>query len=605
MAYTLGMPDPTVPRAAAPRTGSPLPLRLALGILLAATALAYLPALSGEFVSDDHDYVEQNPFLRRGLTASAVAEAFRSDWAGNWHPLTWLSHGLDVELFGFEPAGHHAVNVLLHLANTLLLFVLVRRLTGAPWRSFAVAALFALHPLNVESVAWISERKNLLSMLLGILCLLAFEGYARRGGALRYGLSLVAFAAGLAAKPMLVTLPAVLLLLDRWPLRRRGVARLVLEKLPFFALAAASSVVTLWAQRSFIMPLEHYPVGSRAANALISYALYLKRAFVPTGLAAVYPHAGRAIPFAAAGAALLVLAAIGAAAWRLRRTWPALGVGYLWFLGTLVPMIGVVQVTAQGMADRYAYLSHVGVFLAAAFAPVALPRPRRRLAGALGAVALLAFAAITARQCGFWRDNPTLYERALAVTGPNVQAHWACATALRRSGRADEAVLHLRRITEISPDLAEGWSALARTLGRIGRREEAVAVLGRLLAMGDPDPKALNNVAYALCEMSLPREAIPGFERAIALAPEQPGAWLNLGLALSVIGEPDRAIPRYRRAIELGTSALAEFGLASALEETGRPEEALRHYRRSLELDPSSGNPAHVGLRRLDPGSGR
>lgn len=419
------------------------------GALALLTVLAFLPSLgNGYVILDDPLYVTTNHEVRQGITRDGAAWALTANVANNWHPLTVLSHMLDVEVFGLPPAGHHLTSLLLHLAGVLLLFEALRRMTGAVYRSALVAALFAVHPTRVESVAWISERKDVLSGLFFMLALLAYLGWVRRPSAGRYLLVALAMALGLAAKPMLVTLPCVLLLLDFWPLGRRGLGRLTLEKIPLFALSAASSLVTLHYQKTSMAPLDVLPWDLRLANAAVSYVAYLGKAFLPRNLAALYPFPMEIPAWKTAGALLLLAIVTAFAIWRARKS-PWLLVGWLWFLGTLVPVIGLVQVGRQAMADRYTYLPFIGLFLAVVWGLAELMElverrgALRPVLGALAILAILGLAGMARAQTRHWRDSVTLFRHALAVTGDNPLARRGLAKALaavRQEGAHGHAV---------------------------------------------------------------------------------------------------------------------------------------------------------------------
>jgi tetratricopeptide (TPR) repeat protein len=507
--------------------------------LLAAVAALYAPALGFEFLAyDDTVYVSRNPHLAAGWTAEGVRWAFTNAHAGNWHPLTWLSHLLDVAWFGLEPAGHHATNVALHALNAGLVFGVLHALTGQRGRSFAVAALFALHPLQLESVAWVAERKNLLSTSFGLLALLAYAGYARRGGAARMLAVAAWLAASLMAKAMLVTLPFLLLLLDVWPLRRAaGARRRVLEKLPLFALSAVVSAIVYVSQSSAgaMEPAAHLPLLWRIAWLPIAYVGYLAHALWPVGLAVLYPHPliaeGATLPGARVALALALLLGLSAlAVWRHRRGQPAAWIGWLWFLGTLVPVSGIVQVGWQGLADRYAYVPLIGLLVAGVWSAAdalerALPPARRVPAAALASALVCALLALAARaQLGYWERSHTLFERAIAVTGPNpvmhnelgvllagersfgpARAHFEKAiglaprwgapylnlgSLLRTLGLPAQALPHLERAVALAPDGIPARVALANVLLDLGRRDEARSQLEQALALDPFDPRA-------------------------------------------------------------------------------------------------------------------
>ncbi|MFL6195873.1 MAG: hypothetical protein ACJ75H_16965 [Thermoanaerobaculia bacterium] len=415
---------------------SPAVLAAALALL---TVLAYLPSLRNGFVNlDDGIYVTGNPHVRQGITRAGLVWAATANVGNNWHPLTVLSHMLDCELFGLNPAGHHATSLLLHTANTVLLFLVLLGMTGAAWRSALVAALFAVHPTHVESVAWIAERKDVLSGLFWILALGAWAFYARRPSPGRYLLVALLMILGLMSKPMGVTLPFVLLLLDVWPLERLslGWRRLVIEKLPLLALSAASSVVTLLYQRTSLAPLEALPWTPRLENAAVSCAAYLGKILLPRNLAVFYPMPAE-IPLWKAAAALLLIAGLTILVLRAVRRAPWLLVGWLWFLITLVPVLGLVQVGRQAMADRYLYIPSIGLFLAIAWGIAGLID--RRIAIALSIAALLALAVNTRVQIGYWHDGVALFRHSLEVTGDNPVARLGLARA-RAERRASEEV---------------------------------------------------------------------------------------------------------------------------------------------------------------------
>ena len=430
---------------------------------VAITVVAYAQVWRFDFVSfDDQVYVTGNPMVRAGLTWAGIVSAFTGTYAANWHPVTWLSHMLDVELFGLNSGPHHVVNLLLHAANTLLVWLVLRRMTGSVYRSALVAALFGVHPLHVESVAWVAERKDVLSTCFALLTFWYYAGYVQRKTTWRYAAALVCFALGLMAKPMLVTLPMLLLLLDFWPLRRmagltnpaEGDAptpwrRILWDKAPFFALSALTSVATVIAQQrgGAMATLDVIPLGVRAANALIGYAMYLWTTVWPVRLAALYPHEpSPSMTMAIAGGVVLIGITITIV--RTARTQPYLAVGWFWFVGTLVPVSGVMQVGFQARADRFTYLPHIGLFVAIVWGLAALASrwqvPRRAVAvAALTVVVVLA--GTTRIQAGYWRDGVTLWERAVAVTKPSGRTYSNLGASLAGAGRHAEAVTAYRQ----------------------------------------------------------------------------------------------------------------------------------------------------------------
>ncbi len=535
-----------IPGLRRPRAGAERPpeatarlrsLGLALGLAVL-TVLVFAPVVGNDFVSlDDPAYVTANRQVRRGLTAEGFAWAWGAEVAANWHPLTLLSHMLDCELYGLYPGGHHLTSLLLHAANAVLLFLVWRRLTGAAARSAVVASLFAVHPLHVESVAWIAERKDVLSGFFFLLTLAAWLGWVRRPTTRRYLLALLAFLLGLLAKPMLVTVPFVLLLLDVWPLERlprgapaaeirRALGRLVREKLPFFLAALAAGVVTLFTQREAMFPLAALPPAQRAANALLAYAAYLGDTLWPRGLAVFYPLPPAQPAWRVALAAALFAALTALALARLRRS-PWLAVGWLWFAGMLVPVIGLLQVGSQGRADRYTYLPSIGLFVAVVWEVCALVRRRERPArrpgatrAVLAAAALLVIAslAVAARaQVATWRDSLTLFRHALAVTERNLLAEMRVGTELARRGDHAGAERHLRAAVRIAPGAPRPQAALGRWLHERGR----------------------------------PGEALPHLRQASRLRPRDARLQLRLGIVLAELGRTEEARARFRRALEL------------------------------------------------------
>ncbi len=506
---------PSPERPAAPAWGV-----AALAVAIAAAALAIHSGVRADaFLHFDDDlYVTDNPWVRDGLTWRGVAWAFRTLHAANWHPLTWLSHMLDVQLFGLDPGAHHLVNAAIHALNAALLLVVLARLTGAPLRSAAVALLFAVHPLRVESVAWVAERKDVLAACFGLLTLAAYERYARRPTLRRYAPVPVALAASLLSKPSWVTAPFLLLLLDVWPLQRvaapwaprdarcppsppRALRTLLLEKLPLLALSAASSVITLVAQRrgGAVVSLAHLDLGDRIANALVSSVRYLWKHAWPSPLAPLYPlPAGGWSITATLGAAALLGAVTVAVLWNLRR-WPWAAVGWGWFLGTLVPVLGLVQVGSQAMADRYTYLPGIGLTVAVVWSVARgverLGRPAQVAAGA-GALAVAAvLSVLTVRQERLWSDQETLFRHTVAVTEGNGRAHLVLSQALLEGGRPLEALAHAREAVRLDPSNPRAHKNLGFALYRTGLLEESAAELEQALALEPDYAEAHGNLA--------------------------------------------------------------------------------------------------------------
>jgi protein O-mannosyl-transferase len=611
-----------------------------VGVLLALASLAaYLPALESEFTNyDDPSYVTENALVRGGLTWAGVAGAF-TQHTGNWHPLTWLSHMLDCQLYGLHPAGHHLTNLLFHAANSVLLFLLLRCLTGTLWRSACVAALFALHPMHVESVAWVSERKDVLSGFFFLLTLWAYAQYAKEEcrrknvecrnevpasantqdatvtrltlHAMRYyGLALLLFALGLMSKPMLVTVPFVLLLLDYWPLQRWGVAPdslgpavrafglssvirhpLLLEKLPFFALAGASCVVTILVQHAggAVAPLEQIPPGLRLANVAVSYCRYIWKLIWPVDLAVIYPYVFHWAP----GAVLAAVAVLGAVTvvtiWQ-RRQRPYLLTGWAWYLGTLVPVIGLVQVGNQSMADRYTYLPAIGLFLILAWGAAELANAwiRCRAGVAWGVTALLVVCAIlTPRQVRHWRNTETLFRHALAVTTNNLIACNSLGFYYAEQQRLQDAASAFEAALAVNPESPHAWSGSARVLVEQKRYGEAIANCQRALQLNPRVAEAHSTLGVALMAVGRTNEAIVEYSEAIRLRPDYASAHYNLGNALARQGQYDQAQEHYRASLRSdGGSADAHNNLAYLLAREGKLDEAISQFRSALVLQP-------------------
>ncbi len=587
-------------------------LVLALALVVA-IAVVYAPVRGHQFLNyDDPEYVTENPVVRSGITAESVGWALVSVHHATWHPLTSLSHLVDVELFGLDAGAHLAVNVVLHALATLVLFAVLVGMTGARWPSAWVAALFALHPLHVESVAWVSERKDVLSGLFWMLTLACWLAYVRRPGPARYAAVVVVFVLGLLAKPMLVTLPFVLALLDLWPLGRWRAAtawRLVIEKLPLLALAAAVSVVTYLAQRhaGAIGSLAATPFSYRVGNALVSYVTYLRKTLWPSDLAVFYPpaatlHAGTAL------AAAAVLAAITVAAVRARRRHPYLLVGWLWYLGALVPVLGLVRQGDQAMADRFTYLPLVGVLVMAAWGAerlAATSTAARRVVVAGAAASAVACAVLSARQVRLWADSETLFRHALAVTHDNYVAHTNLGVALMERDAVDEALTHYRAAIAAAPGYADAHLDLGLALARLGRTEAAAAAYADAVRLDPTSAAAEYDWGLLLAERGDLAGAIAHYERALAIDPRHAKAENNLGWALAEQGRLEDAVTHYQRALALAPDLIATHNnLAVALEGLGRHDEALERYRTTVTLAPAEPR-AHANYAALLADRGR
>ncbi len=611
-------------------------------LLAAGTTLLYAHVAVHPFIHfDDNRYLTENPIVKGGLSWRGLGWAFTTLHASNWHPLTWLSHMLDVQLFGLDPGPHHLVNVAFHAANAALLFLVLVRMTGARGRSAFVAVLFAVHPLHVESVAWVAERKDVLSTFFGLLALGAYVRYAERPSPRRYALVALAFAASLLAKPMWVTFPLLLLLLDAWPLRRiAGLAlpteepqaaaqpasmqQLLIEKAPLLALALASSVVTMVAQNhGGALTGFELGLGPRLGNAAISYVKYLGKTFWPEPLAIFYPHPGDALPLGqAAGAAALLCVVTAAALWQARRQ-PWLTVGWLWFLGTLVPVIGVVQVGGQAMADRYTYLPIIGLFIALAWGAHHLLGAWRsgvplRVAAAVATVVLCA---ATWRQLGFWSDHDKLFQHAIEVTPDNALAQATLAEGLRFEGRLEDARPHAEEAVRINPYSAKHWNNLAMLHFDLGSLEQAREELQQATRVEPTYALSWSNLGQVELDLGQLDAAGQALHEATRLAPEDGKAWNRLGQVQVRAGDVQGALGAFREAVRVqpdyaaawtnlavlcqGTGLVAEAGGAFAavtraqpenpvvwrnlgvfLAKNGRPGDAAQAFQRALQLKP-------------------
>jgi Flp pilus assembly protein TadD len=554
--------------------------------LIALTLLAFWPVVDCGFVNfDDPEYVTANAVVQRGLTWSGVRWAFTTGTLGNYHPLTWLSLMLDRTLWGEGALGFHLTNVALHAINAVLLFLFLRRVTGATSRSLLVAALFAVHPLRVESVAWISARKDCLSALFGLLAIAAYARYAARPSASRYAGVACCFVASLLAKAMFVTLPAALLLLDHWPLRRpRSLRLLVLEKLPLLAIALVASWATFLVQRAggAVGGIDRYPVWTRLGNAAIAYFGHLAKTLVPTNLAVFYPHP-RTLQVTMLAVALATLIAITALVIARRRTAPWMLIGWLWFLGTLVPMIGLVQVGGHARADRYMYLPMIGLLVAVAWS---LPAMRRSCAVASIAL-VLTLSLVTRREIGHWRDSATLWQRAIAVTSDNYVAHANLGVELRRRGDADDAERHYRQALRIRPDWSTAHNGLGVLLAARGDADGAIAAYEAAIAARPEYAVAHRNLAGQLAHRGRSDDAIRHYHRAVELRPGDGVAHLLLGLELARRGDGPAARGHLETAAELQPKSRdAHYYAGVAAAEAGDLVAAAESLRAALRLAP-------------------
>ena len=604
--------------------------------LIAATIAAYWQVRNHDFVNyDDNRYVTENRRVQAGLSAEGLVWAFTGFHASNWHPLTWLSHMVDCELYGIKPKGHHLTNLLFHIANSLLLFLLLRRVTGALWRSAFAAALFALHPLHVESVAWVAERKDILSALFWILTTWAYVRYVESPGLGRYSSVLLLFALGLMAKPMLVTLPFVLLLMDYWPFRRFQfqesgddrkskrnessnnryqrfpVHHLVREKVPLLVVSAASSVVTYLAQQSggAVASLVSFPLEVRVANALVSYVNYIGKMILPYNLALLYPHP-QTVPIWKAAGACVFLLSISALAIRAGSRRPYLLVGWLWYLGTLVPVIGLVQVGSQAMADRYTYVPLIGLFIMVAWgmADLVTGLRYRKLVFAASAGGVLAALMIgTYWQVHHWHNSITLFQHSLEVTTGNWLAHNNLGNALAEQENLEKAIGHYSKALRIYPDCAMAHNNLGNALREKGEVNEAISHYTKALRIDSKYAEAHNNLGSALADQGRFEEAIRHCSEALQIKPDNAKIHCALAVGLAGQGRFQEAISHFSRALHLdpdfAEAHQAHNDLGIALNKISRFEQAIRHFSEAVRIKPDFAE-AHanlgIGLARKD-----
>ena len=650
-------------------------ITIVIYLFLAAISLAVFgQTIRYDFVNFDDDlYVYNAPAIQVGLTIKGIALAFTSPHARNWHPLATISHMLDCQLYGLKAGGHHATNIVLHTIAVLLLFRVLRQMTGAVWKSVVVAALFAVHPLHVESVAWVSERKDVLSAVFFILMLDAYVRYARAASITRYLAVAVLFAAGLMSKPMLVSVPAVLLLLDYWPLRRfeqpsstKGKAkilksgnqrhvirRLFLEKIPLLVLSAGSCVITFVLQKRAIGAIAPLPFLWRVQNAFASYVIYVWKTLWPTRLAVFYPHPNNTLAIWEVILAIGFLLAITVAAIVFRSERPYVFTGWFWYLGMLVPVIGLVQVGEQGHADRYTYLPHIGLFLLAVWLAAdvtAVRQSRSRFAVATAVVIIVALAWAAFIQTSYWRNSETLWTHALAVTSDNDFAHnnlgYLCvdrgeldkaishfetalrirssrqdthydvgsafvqmnlADALARKGQSDEAMVHYEEAIKLQPNYADAYYNRGNVLFAKGRIDEAIADWEKTLQIQPNDADAHTCLGNALLRQGSLKEAIAHYEKALALAPEDPHSRNNIAWVLATssdasIRDGARAVKFAREAVELSNSEDPKFlrTLAAAYAESSRFSEAVLTAKRGVQTATAQGKSAFANVLERD-----
>ncbi len=614
-------------------------------VLTLATLVVYWPVKNHEFIKyDDDKYITDNRNVKSGLNPESIRWAFTTGHASNWHPVTWMSHMLDCQIFGQNAGAHHLVNVFFHIINTLLLFIVLKRMTKALWLSAFVAALFGLHPLHIESVAWAAERKDVLSTFFWMLTMWAYVCYAEHPKVTRYLLALLFFIVGLMAKPMLVTLPFVLLLLDYWPLervrfgklineesqensiQRKSISHLLIEKIPFIFFSIVSCVVTFIVQRrtGAVQTIDTIDIKSRLCNAVVAYIGYIGKMIWPDNLAVLYPHPGNSLSMSKVVVCGLLLILLSICFIFLARRHKYLVVGWLWYVGTLVPVIGLVQVGVQAMADRYTYIPLIGLFIIAAWGVSDLFKSlsyRKVILGFCAVIILSAITIKTSQQLKYWQDSVTLFQHTLAVTQKNYVMHNNYANYLMDMGKLDDAVEHFNESLKIKPRAAEVHNNLGNALSRLEKLDDAIEHYKTALSLEsdfsdahynlaivlskqnkndeaikeyreslhfDPDNvDALSNLGFELAQQGNNEEAIEFYNKALAIEPENIIAHGRLGLALAGVEKFDEAIEEFRIVLKARPDDAEMWcNLGILLDRQGKTAEAIEQYRRALKIDP-------------------
>ena len=590
----------TTQAIAPPHTGRPLEWLLAIVVLAGLTWFVFGQTRTFTFVNwDDQEYITNNEIVREGLTRRGMAAAFTANLAGNWQPVTALSHQIDVQLFGLDAGAHHLMSVAIHFANGLLLLTLLYSLTRAPWRSAFVAAIFLVHPLHVESVAWVAERKDVLCALFSLLTMLGYVAYVRTPGAVRYVLVIGLFALALMAKPMAVSLPFLLLLLDVWPLKRLELTRMstrawtrpIVEKIPLVAMAAALGVITLMTQSQVgaVANLTYTPLPDRIVRAIVSYATYVWKTFWPIDLIAFYPR--QPISTAALAVSVVVLAGVTAFVIRERSRRPFLLVGWAWFVVSLAPVIGIIQVGDQAMADRYMYVPMIGLLVATTWGissiPVTAVGARRALG--LAAVIIVVSSAATARvQAAQWKDSITLWRHATNVVRANQRALENLGTALREAGDLEGAALAYNEAIRLAPRYAVLRNSLGLVLVRQGRLKDAIDQFTEAVSFDSAFVEARSNLGNALAADGELDQAVAQYSEAVRLKPTATDARIGLGSTLLRLGRPTDAQSTFEEVIRLAPDvAEAHNGLGAALATQGKHDAAIPHYREAVRLKPT------------------
>ncbi len=587
-----------------PAGSNALPISICLLIIII-TLCIYAQVRHFDFVGfDDNEYVYENIHVKTGLSSKNIGWALTAFYSNNWHPLTWISHMLDCQLFGLHPGAHHLINLFFHIINSLLLFFIFSKMTGDLWKSGFIAMVFAVHPLHVESVVWIAERKDVLSAFFWLLTMGCYYHYAKRPGPLTYAMVLLFFILGLLSKPMIITLPFVLLLLDYWPLQRfqnhietdgnigKKWVYLVLEKIPFFLLVPVSGLLTFYAQHhgGVVKSLEAFPLNVRIANAIVSYAAYIGKMIYPVKMAFLYPHHGMPSLWNIL-VALVLLAAMSIASMKYYKKYPYLIVGWLWYLGTLVPVIGIVQVGMQSMADRYTYIPSIGLTIMMAWGVPDIMtqwRHKKIWLGATTATAMAIFAVISWKQAGYWKNTRSMLEHTIQVTSNNYIALDNMAVEFLRKGQIDQAVDYHLRSQKIYPHNPYSHFSLGVAYFMQGKNQEAIQQYQEAIKLAPEYYQAYTNLGAAHFTIGNMQEAIANYLKAIKINPAYIDAYVNLGLAYDKSGQFDDAIVYYQKALHLDpANSNAHFMLAGVLEKIGNIDEAIKHYGEIVKLKPS------------------
>ena len=590
-------------------------------LLVVATLAVYWQVLDNGFVNYDDDmYVTENIRVQKGVTFDNLTWTVISTDASNWHPLTWISHMIDCQLYGLNPKGHHLTSLLFHVANTLLLLLILVRMTGALWQSSFVAALFAIHPLHVESVAWVAERKDVLSTLFMMLTVWAYLLYVKKGKVRRYLLVVLFFVLGLMSKPMLVTLPFILLMLDFWPLgrlchiheslnvvtgqqtnERLGIFRLLWEKVPFFALTVVSSVVTFIVQErsGAVKLLEQHSIQTRIINAFVAYIEYIVNMIWPVKLAVLYPHPGNSLPLWKGVVAGLALVLITILVIRKARKVPYLAVGWFWYVVTLIPVIGIVQVGSQAMADRYTYITLIGLFVIIAWGANDLLSKwpnRKKWLGTLAAILLPVLIVLTWKQVQYWENSITLFKHTLKHTSNNVIIHNNLGTVLGKQGRIEEAIEHYLQALRLKPDYAKAHSNLGAAYDNSGMYKEAIEAYKKAIRINPDYAEPHYNLGLAYVNSGKYKEAIEAYKQALRINPDYAEAHSNLGLAYFNSGKYKEAIEACKKAIRIDPDyAKAHLGLGVTYGKLGKYKEAIDAFKQVVRIDSDYAD-AHLNL---------